>query len=158
MIRFALGLVFPYIGILSYQAYEWRLDMTKPWRWQGLAGPAIGFGAAVLTVMLVAILLNYRRPKRVLSRGTRRLLRPVFSGMAISVLTVLIAIPTVVFGSAYAPDWLLLCVSTIPPALLVLSLSKSIVPGQCMACGFDLRASLDTGRCPECGLGIAANA
>lgn len=157
MIRFALGLMLPYLGILTYQAYEWRLDIMKPWRWQSLVGPAMGFGVAVLTVLLVAIVLNYRRPKRVLSRGPSQALRPILAGMAISVLTVLFAIPAVVFGSEYAPDWLLLCVSTIPPAMLVLLLSKSIVPGQCVACGFDLRASLDTGRCPECGRSIIAS-
>ncbi|MCB9852148.1 MAG: hypothetical protein H6819_03560 [Phycisphaerales bacterium] len=156
MIRFALGLMLPYLGILTYQAYEWRLDFAEPSQWQSLIGPAIGFGAAMLTVLLLTIVLDYRRPRRMLSRGSKRALRPVFAGVAISALTVLFAIPAVVFGSEYAPDWLLLCVSSVPPGLLVLLLSKSIVPGQCAACGFDLRASLDAGRCPECGRGIAA--
>ncbi|MCA9256870.1 MAG: hypothetical protein KDA33_14575 [Phycisphaerales bacterium] len=157
MIRFALGLALPYLGLFAYQGHEWGLGLNDLGRWKALREPAMGFSAAVLTVLLLAILLNYRRPKRVLSRGTKTALRPVWAGVAISVLTILIAIPVVVFGSAYAPDWALLSVSSIPPALLVLLLCKSIRPGRCLACGFDVRASLDAGRCPECGRPIMAH-
>lgn len=151
MIRFAIGLGIPYFGILAYQAHAWGLEFWKPWRWSSLAGPAISFSAAILTAVLLAIVLNDRRPRQLLSRPPRSFLRPAATGAIISVLTLLLAIPAVVFGSEYAPDWLLLSISTLLPALLVLSFCKSIVPGACVGCGFDLRASLDAGRCPECG-------
>ena len=156
MIRFALGLILPYVAIVAWEAHEWGAGITSSWLWRSLVGPAVVYSMTVMTAVMIATLLNHRRPRRIFARSPRRFIPPVFAGTTISILTILLAIPVVVFGSDYAPDWALLMSTTFGPTFAVLWFCKSVVPGNCKACGFDLRASLDTGRCPECGRAIAA--
>ena len=54
------------------------------------------------------------------------------------------------FGNRY---WLLLTLATIPTAHLWLRDRRTVKPGCCPVCGYDLRASKKT--CPECGTLIA---
>ena len=51
------------------------------------------------------------------------------------------------------PFWLLLLVAAIPTAILWHRDRRTVKPGCCLTCGYDLRASKKT--CPECGTAIA---
>lgn len=151
MIRYLLGLALPYVGLVAWEAHIRGNAFLNGWFWRSLAGPGMVYTTAILTACLISLLVNYRRPRRMFTRSRHASFRPVFAGAVISTLTILIAIPVVVYGSEYAPDWSLLSGSTLLPTLAVLILCRRAVPGTCRDCGFDLRASLDAGRCPECG-------
>ena len=51
------------------------------------------------------------------------------------------------------PIWLLFAVAVIPTAILWHRDRRTVKPGCCLTCGYDLRASKKT--CPECGTAIA---
>ena len=52
-----------------------------------------------------------------------------------------------------APLWTLLALAAIPTALLWHRDRRTVKPGCCQTCGYDLRASKKV--CPECGTAIA---
>ena len=53
----------------------------------------------------------------------------------------------------YIPFWCLFTLAVIPTAILWLRDRRTVKPGHCHQCGYDLRASKKT--CPECGAAIA---
>ena len=58
------------------------------------------------------------------------------------------------------PYWFLLALTGTPPAWRLLTLKSRVrrrrrERGLCARCGYDLRGSKDSGRCPECGTGFA---
>ncbi len=57
------------------------------------------------------------------------------------------------FVSFVAPFWLFLALAAIPTAALWMRDRRTVKPGCCLTCGYDLRASKKT--CPECGTAIA---
>ena len=50
------------------------------------------------------------------------------------------------------PFWLLFTLAAIPTAILWRRDRRTVNPGHCLTCGYDLRASKKT--CPECGAAI----
>ncbi len=54
--------------------------------------------------------------------------------------------------SVSIPFWLLFTLAAIPTALLWHRDRRTVKPGCCLTCGYDLRASKKI--CPECGTGI----
>ncbi len=50
------------------------------------------------------------------------------------------------------PYWLPLLLAAIPTAILWLRDRRTVKPGCCLTCGYDLRASKKT--CPECGTAV----
>jgi hypothetical protein len=55
------------------------------------------------------------------------------------------------------PYWSLVALTALPPALRLTGRFRrrgKAATDLCAACGYDLRASTEFGRCPECGLGI----
>ncbi len=55
--------------------------------------------------------------------------------------------------SFVAPFWMFLALAAIPTAVLWYRDRRTVKPGCCRQCGYDLRASKKT--CPECGTAIA---
>ena len=58
-----------------------------------------------------------------------------------------------VYSSVIMPFWLLLTLAAFPTALLWQRDRRTVKPGCCLTCGYDLRASKKI--CPECGTPIA---
>ena len=55
------------------------------------------------------------------------------------------------------PYWLIMTVSAALPGWRVMHFARRRrPPGACRSCGYDLRASEESGRCPECGKAFAA--
>ena len=57
------------------------------------------------------------------------------------------------FGFVATPFWVVLTLAAIPTAILWRRDRRTVKPGCCQTCGYDLRASKKT--CPECGTPIA---
>ena len=71
--------------------------------------------------------------------------------------------PPVFFGQfllnkkgVMAPLWIFLTLAAIPTAILWHRDRRTVKPGHCRMCGYDLRASKKV--CPECGTAVAAKA
>lgn len=80
---------------------------------------------------------------------------PFLCGFVAAALAVIISIPLVVLGDNYANDTVLLALASILATGFVMCFCTTRKPGHCIHCGYDLRCSLNTGRCPECGLSLS---
>ncbi len=109
----------------------------------------------LLSASAVAALLNVRRPRLVFDRRAGRRLKPFALGVLTALLGIVIAALLLVWIDRYAPDALIFAASSALAALAVVSPLRAARPGMCIACGYDIRASIDFGRCPECGLQLA---
>ena len=63
-------------------------------------------------------------------------------------------VPNLGLHSLNLPFWMLLTLAAIPTAILWHRDRRTVKPGCCQTCGYDLRASKKT--CPECGAAIAS--
>jgi len=58
--------------------------------------------------------------------------------------------PISITNSYGVPDWSIILLTALAPAILLRrKLRRKPLPGHCLVCGYDLRATPD--RCPECG-------
>lgn len=55
---------------------------------------------------------------------------------------------------AMLPCWILLSMAVVPTGALIWRDHRRIPPGHCKKCGYDLTGNT-SGRCPECGKGVA---
>ena len=59
------------------------------------------------------------------------------------------------FVAVHMPFWIPLTLAAIPTAILWRRDRRTVKPGYCVKCGYDLRASKKV--CPECGVGIVSS-
>jgi hypothetical protein len=115
---------------ISFRSMGGTLSREK-WGFYGKALPTPGLSSA------------WRYESGVYSRKS-----PVFAGYR-----------GVAFSGRYSglPDWLFVVIFAILPlwrARLLLRRRRSVPPGTCAVCGYDLRATPE--RCPECGIVVAS--
>lgn len=106
-----------------------------------------------LFAWLMAWFIQLRSPRIFLmsGRGMPALIRGLLAGGISLVLT---AGGIVVIRGPDFPDILILVLSSSVATCLIVLLSPRIRAGLCARCRYDIRASLEFGRCPECGLTI----
>ena len=112
-------------------------------------------GWPVLSATAAAAFINTRRPRLVFDRRAGRRLKPVVLGALTGLLCISIAAILLVWIDRFASDELVFAGSAALAALAVVGPLRTSRPGACIACGYDIRASIGFGRCPECGLQIA---
>ena len=155
MIRFTLGTALPFIAITCLFIYRLVRNNVEPLDAAiESVDAALAFGFCILASVFVVTIANYRRPRRLFQNIDRKY-RRVLVGMITGVVAIVFAVPGVVFLEARANENLILGASGLIAGLLVSLFLRKSRPGICLGCGFDLRASLDRGRCPECGRGIS---
>lgn len=151
MIRFGCGCLTPFAALFA---------TTVVWtgrQYPLAAEECFSFGLALLAWPLLsasatAALVNVRRPRLVFDRRAGRRLQPFALGVLTGLLGIVLAALLIIWVDDYAPDGLIFAASSALAALAVVAPLRAARPGLCIACGYDLRASIDFGRCPECGL------
>lgn len=170
MHRFLIGFAIPFAACLGWAIWtHGRFGAAYPAEWAALA----------LTLLVVPILaglaavglVHYRRPRRWLLRGATGRWRAGLLGL-LAGLVVIPAIGVAIYyvnrpppGSReaqWAPDLDMERVNdavVVAPVCFVFALLGAwLLPqrraGSCVGCDYDVRYSLDSGRCPECGRAI----
>ncbi len=155
MIRFALGFFMPFAALFTT-----NLVMNQWHRWYGgqhYAFAAVTLcGVPTLCALAVAAIMHHRRPRRMFQRHTGRPIAPLACGLTSALVAVALTVPLVVVSSETVPDAALLAAASLLGTMLVMLLAARRRPGHCIRCDYDLRSSLGSGRCPECGLSLSA--
>jgi hypothetical protein len=170
MHRFLIGYSLPFAACVAVAGWtHGRLGAVSTGDWAVLA----------LTLLIVPVLsglgavsfVQIRRPRRWLMRGAPGAIRAALLGMAAAVTAIpLIAAVLYVVNRQLpgtpefewdptrdvgrVPDTLVvapICLATAGIAAWLLPTRRA---GTCAKCGYDVRYSLDSGRCPECGRAI----
>jgi hypothetical protein len=102
-----------------------------------------------------ASLVNTWRPRRLFDTRARRSGTLILLGAESGLLAIVITAGLLVLFEQLHMDLLLFALMAAVSACLLLCSCRRVRPGACVACGYDIRASLDYGRCPECGTSIS---
>lgn len=151
MIPFALGGLAGYVLTLG-------AGFLLGWKWIADSPRADILEFALLLVALPAAvqalasdLLARVMKKRAFDPRAGMFLGPIVAGLIASVVAVVataIALPLV---RERAPDSLVISVAAACSACLVVPILPRVRKGLCIRCGYDLAATGDGARCPECG-------
>jgi hypothetical protein len=109
----------------------------------------------LMSAWFTAILVQYHRPRRVLTPRTASLVPSTIGGFIAGIGAVLATAILLLVGTGPFADGTITAVASAFATSLTLLLSKKIQPGRCMICSYDLCSSLEFGRCPECGTAFA---
>lgn len=154
MLRFTIGYFAFFLGLFVFNLF------TEDWyRWYGaldyLSSIVFLCGIPTVCALAVTVTLNHRRPRKLFDPDAGHHVAPFFRGFLAAMLAVVISIPIVVFGDNHVGDVVLLGFASMVATGSVVFFATPRKPGHCIGCGYDLRCSLDTGRCPECGSTIS---
>jgi 4-hydroxybenzoate polyprenyltransferase len=93
-------------------------------------------------------------PRRAFDRRMGCSRTPVMLGMTAALLGIVMTAGLVIALDRARADLAILAASSALSAFVLLCLCRKLKPGACVRCGYDVRASLNYGRCPECGTSI----
>lgn len=106
----------------------------------------------LLSAILCIRWMQFLRPMRMFAPSGESATFQVTYGMVAGGLAILISLFSVALLDHALPDYAITSLSTSIACVIVLRATRPIRPGLCIRCEYDLRRSLDYGRCPECGL------
>jgi hypothetical protein len=156
MIRFALGLLPTLIAFSAIAIVATRLSKPSDELLLSL------YRLPIITVLVPAGLagataqvIHLRHPRRMLDRRSGDFASPVFFGAATGFLTVLLASASLLWLDRWLSDAAIFAIAAIIATRLVMFAARPRPAGCCIACGYDVRASLELGRCPECGMALS---
>jgi len=154
MIRFTIGIALPFVAVIGLFVYRlMRSGVLLTDATVRSIDAGLSFGFCILGSAFVVTIAHYRRPRRLFQNIDRKY-RRVLVGMMTGAIALFFAVPGIVFLEEYANEQVLLGASGLLAGFIATLFLRKSRPGICLGCGFDLRASLDRGRCPECGRGI----
>lgn len=160
MIRFVGGVLLPFFAAGGWIA--WSAGRFNVFRWREI------IVLAILLLLLPAFsawsaarLAEHRRRRAVVRRPDLRFVRLV-CGVLTGALGLGLAALSIALFDRYRPDavashWpdaVPIAAAVFFVTLLVVALLPGRRAGLCGGCGYDIRGSLNFGRCPECGLAI----
>lgn len=131
--------------VKSYPVLRW-------WVWESISLlPRLTILPLTLT-WLVATMLHARHPRRFLDAASSSGVRSVIMGMAAGVVAVAVTTGIVVFLRPGNYDELALGVGAIASTWVIMQWPGSLRrAGFCVRCDYNICASIEFGRCPECG-------
>jgi len=154
MIRFIIS----FVAVLA-AVYGWNLASDRYFMVleKLLKGPiALQFCLIpTLASASIALLIHTLRPRRLFDSPTSQSLKPILLGIVTgltSLGSVLLALSPLGIN---ANDTLILISSSVGVTFIILMLFGGCRQcGHCRRCGYDIRMSLEFGRCPDCGMAI----
>lgn len=108
-----------------------------------------------LSAVAVSHMIHRQYPRRLFDANAGHPIRPVLCGFAAALLALIIATPCVVLLDRFLNDAVILGAASPLSTGFIMRFCAKKKPGLCTHCGYDLRGSLDIGRCPECGLALS---
>jgi len=96
----------------------------------------------------------YVRPTRLFNTKAPPKLVQVFLGFSSGLVSMILAVCGTVLLDRTLGDIPIMILSSIIGTSVIVRLSRTIRPGHCARCDYDLRSSIAFGRCPECGLAL----
>lgn len=111
--------------------------------------------APLMSAWLMAILVQYRWPRRLLTPRTASLAPSTIRGFIAGIGSIVATAALLLVGTGDFADGTITAAASALATILALLLSRKVQPGRCLICSYDLCASLKFGRCPECGTAFA---
>ena len=120
----------------------------------GLALAMVLVVAPGFSALATCAIVHHWAPRWILEPAAPHL-RQLFCGAAAALLSIVGATSILIFIDGRVPGALLLTgTSSAATFVTLMVFSRRCRPGHCLTCGYDVRVSLNFGRCPECGKGI----
>jgi hypothetical protein len=153
MKSFIFGVSLPFLAEAAYIGWSvGRFGVMRP--------KEIGALAILLLVIppvaawMAAALMQLRRARRLLSRSRRGFVAPLLLGVFAGSLTLGLLGFELYYADRFLPDAVIVGVTTFLITALLIAVLPRLKPGRCRACNYDISASLDFNRCPECGSAV----
>lgn len=150
MVRFALGVALTGCAIILLtviERYGKRIDVSET---LGLAMTLVVFPTCCAAVVISV--WHEKSPRKVFLQVSSSTSQLVLSGVLVGIFGWCMTLGGILALDSFVPDGLTIGCSFALATALALKLMRPPVPGHCMKCDYDLRTSLEFGRCPECGL------
>ncbi|OWY70714.1 hypothetical protein B7486_14000 [cyanobacterium TDX16] len=150
MVRFAAGIALTGCAIILLNV----IDEIR----HGIDVSEIFEQAMVLVIFptccaaVVISVWHERSPRKVFLQVSSSTPQLVLSGLLVGILGWGMTLGGILALDSFVPDGLTIGCSFVLATALALWRMRPPAPGHCMKCDYDLRTSLEFGRCPECGL------
>lgn len=109
----------------------------------------------LMCAWLTTIAIHYRWPRRSLTRYPGAFRSAAMLGFVSGIAAMTATGLLLWIGDGRAPDGAITAASSILTTMVTLVACKKVQTGLCTTCGYNITASVDFGRCPECGKAIA---
>jgi len=161
MSRWIAGYTFVCLFVFGWNVSQLPCDPASLNHFAGWA--VLLFALPTATAGFTSAWRNFRRPLRLFDRrtssGFSAAARGITAGLATFIAAaamVLVLERTLPWRLSVAPgtDCTVMILSAFLGARAGLLFARPIRPGRCVRCDYDLRMSIEYGRCPECGTSI----
>lgn len=112
--------------------------------------------APLIANVSTALAINCLTPRQLFHRPNPAWAASCFLGLAAGLLSLIGAMLGVAFLDRFASDSVLTAGCSVTGTLAMVICLQRVRPWQCLNCDYDLRASIQSLRCPECGFGTPA--
>lgn len=150
MVRFAAGISLTGCLLVLWNVidqYGHRIDVSETF---GLAMTLVVFPTCCAAVVISV--WQEKRPRKVFLQVSSSTPKLLLAGFLVGALGWAMTLGGIIGLDSFVPDGVTIGSSFAFATALALWLMRPPVPGHCLSCDYDLRTSLEFGRCPECGL------
>lgn len=166
MHRFLAGFMVAPLALYGWMFWSERFsDYRTVGDWLIVAISVVA--APLLAATVATAFLHVRKPRRWMTRGARGTKRAFVLGVMAGGFAMAASPFAIYFANRpwpgtedaewepdldveRVPDAVVPAAVSFPPALFAVWFMPRRRPGHCIRCGYDIRYSLDSGRCPEC--------
>lgn len=150
MVRFAAGIALTGSLLVLWNVMGQYGDHINVINTIGLVMTLVVFPTCCAAVVISV--WHEKRPRKAFMQVSSSTLRLLIAGFLVGALGWAMTLGGIIGLDSFVPDGVIIGCSFALATALALWRMRSPVPGHCLSCDYDLRTSLDFGRCPECGL------